>query len=245
MIARPLNARATLDSVGFALVRREDFQIERAVGRPTALIEAWENLEPDPYVTQREDARRRRHGEFSFDPDTGHLERLPSRAYVQASESSSLYGGVERHFAPIEEATADDTFFRALVLHDALLVAPPGSRPLHIHVHLVRITATAGADGDPSPEGMHRDGFDHIAIHVISRSSAMTGGVTTVSDDDGSILAECVLSDFMDSLYADDRRVLHATSPVRTDSARAHRDVLLLSFQQLSSAGLEDVNPPT
>jgi hypothetical protein len=76
---------------------------------------------------------------------------------------------------------------------------------------------------------MHQDGFDHIAIHLVARSPHLRGASTAIADSERA-LAETELSAFLDTVYADDRRVWHGTSPVRTDGTPGLRDVLLLSF---------------
>ncbi|MFG1885714.1 2OG-Fe dioxygenase family protein [Micromonospora sp. NPDC049102] len=47
----------------------------------------------------------------------------------------------------------------------------------------------AGGTASPSPEGVHRDGFDFIALHHIGRQG-VTGGTTSPYDHDGSLVGQ-------------------------------------------------------
>lgn len=82
---------------------------------------------------------------------------------------------------------------------------------------------------------MHRDGFDYISLHLIGRSG-VTGGRSIICDPAERPLARPLLAAPLDSLYADDRRILHGTEPVRLDPAAGraygYRDMLLTSYRR-------------
>lgn len=220
-----------LKANGYALARAADFEYDDAFrAAMPEFLEAWEHLETDRYVPQHDGMRCRRHAVFLFDPSTGELERRASEPYIQSRESNILYGGLAREFGPIEDGMARNRCFQDTVLHDALLLAGNATAPVRINVHAVRITATRDHAGKPSPEGMHQDGFDHIAIHLVQRSPNLRGARTSVAASGGRVLAERELTGFLDSIFADDRRVWHSTSAARTDGPPGYRDVLLLSF---------------
>lgn len=97
-------------------------------------------------------------------------------------------------------------------------------------VHPFRVVARAGGEGQPTPEGRHRDGMTLVSSLLVGRNNA-TGGRSTVFAPDGPELLSATLAEPASLLLSDDRRTLHAVSPIRPlDSSRpAHRDVLVVT----------------
>src|SRR3954451_20120102 len=62
----------------------------------------WPDLPADPYFTGPSPTRYRRHGKLRLDADTNNLKWLPNGGYFQQVEFNPLFGGIVRHFAPIE-----------------------------------------------------------------------------------------------------------------------------------------------
>ena len=160
--------------------------------------------------------------------------RGPHRPHFQEVVHNSLNGGVERWFAPMEDAVADGPTLRALLdlgrgLADAL---HPG-QDWFTEAHQFRIEAAAGAPGFPTPEGVHHDGVDAVLIAMVARRN-LEGGETLVADAAGAELARFVLTDRLDTALLDDRRVRHGVSPVRpADPALpSRRDVLVLTWKR-------------
>ncbi|MFG2621191.1 2OG-Fe dioxygenase family protein [Streptomyces sp. NPDC048507] len=226
---------------GYRLVRGTDFRL----GPDCALAfeefrAAWEDLPPDGYLPAGGTYRHRRHAKFLLAP-TG-LVRLRGAGYHQSAEANPLIGGKVRDFAPFREREARNPFFRALVHHNAATFdrcagqAPPS---WEVDAHLIRVTARAGARGQPSPEGRHRDGFDYIALHHVGRANVTGGRTTLYAAEDGPPLAATTFTRPLDSLYAQDARILHDVSPVSVagPAARGHRDMLLMSFRASGGTG--------
>ncbi|MFD9572819.1 2OG-Fe dioxygenase family protein [Streptomyces sp. NPDC059982] len=147
-----------------------------------------------------------------------------------------------RDFAPFRAREAGNPFFRVLVHHNAATFdrcagqAPPS---WEVDAHLIRVTARAGARGEPSPEGRHRDGFDYIALHHVGRANVTGGRTTLYTAEDGPPLATTTFSLPLDSLYAQDARILHDVTPVSVavPAAHGHRDMLLMSFKAREATG--------
>ncbi|MBF9133361.1 2OG-Fe dioxygenase family protein [Plantactinospora sp. S1510] len=220
---------------GFLLVDGDDFRMDAACA--TALEEftrTWRDLPPDRYLPDGASYRRRRHARFLLDTDGGRLRRVPGAGYFQTATVNPLVGGIVRRFDPFSDEQADNLFMHSIIRCNAELFAAC-SRTVpttwEIDAHQIRVTAGAGTVGRPSPEGRHRDGFDFIALHHVARRN-VTGGRTEIFDNDGVLLARRVLCDRLDSVYADDARVLHDVTPVALgpDGPDGHRDMLLMSF---------------
>ena len=83
----------------------------------------------------------------------------------------------------------------------------------------------------PTPEGLHRDGVTLVSSLLIGRRNAF-GGESTVCDLDGRQLLATTLAEPGTLMLGDDRRTLHAVSPIRPidGSGPAQRDVLVITF---------------
>ena len=188
---------------------------------------AWEELPADPYITDREPYRFRRHARVVFDPNICTLRILPAAEYMQSAAHNRLFGGVSRQFAPMQWEKVTRQFCTALVELGSTRVLRL-EKPTLVNIHQVRILGGAGRTGEPAPEGSHRDGFAYISVHLVSRD-VDHGGVTSATEDGGNIRATATLEAPLDAMYVDDRALLHYTSPIGADSRDARRDVLLLS----------------
>jgi hypothetical protein len=198
---------------------------------------AYGDLEPDAYLADGGAYRLRRHVRYRYRAAREAL--LPERPgpYLQSAEVNPFAGGMPRHFAPVPPAVRDNPFLHALLLRSVRVFAD-GSAPCdwEVDVHLVRIRALADEIGLPSPEGVHRDGFDFISLHLMDRRRVL-GGRSIICAADGTPIENPLLAEPMDSLYADDHRILHGTEPVRLDPAtgapEGHRDMLLTSYRRV------------
>ena len=104
-------------------------------------------------------------------------------------------------------------------------------------MHQFRIEARAGHVGHPTPEGVHRDGVDHVLVLMIRRVN-IASGTTSIRSDDDRLLDSFTLTDPFDAAVLDDRKVYHGVTPVEPlDAAQpAFRDVLVVTFRARSPA---------
>jgi hypothetical protein len=93
------------------------------------------------------------------------------------------------------------------------------------------VSAPPRAVGRPSPEGVHRDGFPFISIHLIGLRDVRVGGVTHLVRPSGEPVATHRISQPLDSVYLDDAALLHVVTPIVAGTGVAHRDVLLMSYR--------------
>ena len=195
---------------------------------------SWGRLEVDGFMADGGRYRRRRHANFAARRGVPGHGRGPHRPHFQEVAHNSLNGGVERWFAPVEDAVAEGAPLRALLglgrgLADSL---HPG-QDWFVEAHQFRIEAAAGAPGFPTPEGVHHDGVDVVLIAMVARQN-LEGGETVVADAAGAELARFTLRDRLDAAMLDDRRVRHGVSPVRPadPSLPSCRDVLVLTWKR-------------
>jgi hypothetical protein len=197
-----------------------------------AFAASWNDLGLDTYMADGGRYRKRRHAAFAV--SARGIARLPHQAHYQSRDYNSLNGGIARWFDPVLPAIADGPTMRAVLtsccdLFDRL----SGPQVWHTELHQFRIEARAGAAGRPTPEGMHRDGVDHVLVLLIGRTN-IREGVTTTHDLSGRLLGSFTLTEPFDAALVDDHRVMHGVTPVEPiDPARpAFRDVLVVTFRR-------------
>ncbi len=195
---------------------------------------SWSRLETDAFMADGGRYRRRRIANFRALPGVpGHV-RGAHRPHFQAVVHNTLNGGVDRWFAPMEDAVAASAPLTALMefgrdIADRLA----GPQDWFVEGHQFRIEAAAGAPGFPTPEGVHHDGVDFVLIAMIARSN-LVGGETVIEDDDGRPLARFLLEQPLDTALLDDPRVKHGVTPVQpADPALPScRDVLVITWKR-------------
>ncbi|GLY28366.1 2OG-Fe dioxygenase family protein [Kineosporia sp. NBRC 101731] len=197
----------------------------------------WENLPRDQHMADGGTYRRRKYTTISYHLDDKTIEVLDQDGFLQSKEINKLNGGVTRRFEPIDQALLDTATFRRLVEHFSNHIAETGdaqdsaTRVRQINIHQHRIVATRGESGNPTPEGIHRDGVAHIVMMMVEREN-VSGGVSTIYDNDQTPIMSQTLTRPGDFIYLDDATCMHSASPVEAVAAYAegHRDMFFLEF---------------
>ncbi len=236
LLAPPVTPAAALD----ATLAAQGFAVLDAAGAATLLGEAapgfqrwlpfWDRLPPDLYLKDGGRYRRRRHGCFIVDGDRVALQ--PHRPHWQPVEYNALHGGIERHFEPIEQALLDDPLWsRWLVLGAARASALKRPQPWFVEAHVFRIDTTDGI-GRPTPEGAHRDGVDLVSVTLVAREG-IKGAETRVFAAQGREGQRFTLSEPFATLWLDDERVVHESTPIQPLDAggNGHRDTLVITYR--------------
>jgi hypothetical protein len=194
--------------------------------------ESWNDLGVDTYMADGGRYRRRRHAVYRAGV-TGAIERGPDQPHFQALDYNPLNGGIARWFEPIAPDVADGPTMRMILAFCRAFFGSvaPESRAWRVEVHQFRIEALPGEEGRPTPEGLHRDGVDHVLVLLVQRRN-IASGTTTIHGPDGQQLGDFTLAEPFDAALLDDRRVHHGVTPVcALDPAKAaHRDVLVVTF---------------
>ncbi len=225
---------------GYTFVRAADMRalLERA-GPLTdwdGFAASWNDLGQDTYMADGGRYRKRRHVVFHARADG--IARQPAQPHYQSRDYNPLNGGIARWFAPVLPAVASGASMTA-ILRFCLTLFERLS-PAHawqVEVHQFRIEARIGEAGRPTPEGMHRDGVDHVLVLLIRRRN-IASGVTSVHDLSGRMLGEFTLTEPFDAALVDDARVMHGVTPVEPvdPAAPAYRDVLVVTFRRMENA---------
>ncbi|MBW0013048.1 2OG-Fe dioxygenase family protein [Mycobacterium sp.] len=231
--ADPVTAAAQLlTTTGVAVMTAFDVTRSLEVGREewTRFARHWQHLAPDPYAAELGVQRMRRYGQYSL--RDGVLRPMPRLAFVQPEDSNPLYIGKDREFELLTDAFAGDP-----LLHKVIRLLARVADTLddvtdwNVKVHPFRIRSRTDGDGRPTPEGLHRDGVTLVTSLLVGRRNAI-GGESTVCDLEGRQLLATTLAEPGTLMLGDDRRTLHAVSPIRPidGSGPAQRDVLVITF---------------
>lgn len=235
----PQGIADAMQTRGFVLVPAEGMRplAPDATGPTWAtFVDSWNDLPPDQHMADGGRYRRRR---FACFTTTGRdMVREQHQAHFQHIVYNQLNGGVQRWFAPVTDALGVHpvtTWLVTLGAHvfsrAACRATPPTWR---VEMHQFRIEARSDLVGMPTPEGMHRDGVDWVLVTLVSRAN-VEGGVTALESAEGTSLGSFTLSDPLDTVFLDDRRVTHGVTPILAlvPSKEAHRDVLVLTYREM------------
>lgn len=199
-----------------------------------AFAASWDDLPADGYMADGGRYRRRRFAVMSV--EEGELLVQPHQPHFQSVEYNRLNGGVERWFAPIGPDVLAGPVVRAVATaSQAVFGLRAASRRWRLELHQFRIEAVSDAVGLPTPEGVHRDGVDWVTVMLVQRRN-VASGVTSIFDPDRRPLGAFTLTEPMDAVFLDDRRVLHGVTAISPlDPSRpAYRDVLVATFTDAS-----------
>jgi hypothetical protein len=201
-----------------------------------AFAESWNDLGLDTYMADGGRYRKRRFAVFGT--TAAGISRNPHQPHYQSRDYNTLNGGIERWFSPIvPEIAGGRTMTTILGYCRDLFETLSGPQDWHIEVHQFRIEARRGVEGHPTPEGMHRDGVDHVLVLLVGRRNIQSG-MTTIYTLDGRTLGSFTLTEPLDAALVDDARVMHGVTPVEPVDPRepGFRDVLVVTFRRESAA---------
>jgi hypothetical protein len=201
-----------------------------------AFAASWDDLGLDTYLGEGGRYRKRRHATFramAGEP----IHRAAHQPHYQSRDYNPLNGGIARWFDPVlPEVAAGASMTTILEACRTLFERLSPARAWHIEVHQFRIEARSGVEGRPTPEGMHRDGVDHVLVLLVGRRNIQSG-VTSIHDTAGHNLGSFTLAEPFDAAWVDDHRVMHGVTPVEPiDPAQSgFRDVLVVTFRKEES----------
>lgn len=191
----------------------------------------WDNLVLDGYMGDKGAYRYRRYSSFEVNASEEAVILNPHEAYVQPRTVNPLNGDVERHYLPLEQGMVTHPFFQALLLGLARVYDLATGQPVlwNVKLHPYRIKAENETCGKPTPEGLHRDGVDFIAMMLVARY-CVRGGETTVTNNRGEPIFTKTMSTPLDIILGDDHQVMHQVSPIHCTEQPGYRDALVIAF---------------
>jgi len=239
---RPLPEQQALARAHFAFVDAERMQAllaaTGALDDWPAFADSWNRLELDQHMADGGRYRRRRHAVFHLQSSAAPV-RQPHQPHYQSLDYNPLNGGIERWFSPVEDAIANGATLNTVLRFGATafaLASHPGAR-WKVEVHQFRIEAHPDQAGQPTPEGMHRDGVDHVLVLMVCRQN-IASGTTRIHALDGRELGSFTLTRPFDTALVDDHEVYHGVTAVQPLDAAlpAYRDVLVVTYRREGAA---------
>ena len=102
----------------------------------------------------------------------GRVEHLAARQFVQADDINTFQGNVSRSFETLEESILCSDGLREMC--EVFKQANALSDEQELEIHQIRIAAFE-EETLVAPEGVHQDGFDHLAVIGIGRHNIEGG----------------------------------------------------------------------
>jgi hypothetical protein len=196
---------------------------------------AWDGLVTDDYLPGGDTYRKRRYGRLTAEPlssDAYILRPMQHSAFTQARDFIPLYGGKSRAFEPIEVETLISSPLLTLVDFDLSIINQFGQpkATFIVGVHMIRILALSGLRHLPAPEGRHSDGHRYVAMHLMRRYGCEGGETHVFLPGEPEAFLKVTLTESLDTLIVDDRRVEHGVTAVQALEYEGARDMLLVDF---------------
>lgn len=169
--------------------------------------------------------RLRRYSVVEFQPNS--LREVNRHNFVQSENINHFQGDVIRQFEGIEtDILSGDAMHEMCQLFVEANALPVGQE---IEIHQIRI-ATVFDETPVAPEGVHQDGFDHIAIVGIDRHNIVGGEIMLYQDNHEAPFFRKVLENGEIAIL-DDHKLWHNAQPIRSiiRDNEGHMDVFVLT----------------
>ncbi|WP_166434247.1 2OG-Fe dioxygenase family protein [Vibrio viridaestus] len=147
--------------------------------------------------------------------------------FTQSETYNHYQGGVKRNFEPLLNRTIESKGLKELCeLFVELNHLPNGQE---IEIHQMRI-APVFDETPVSPEGVHQDGFDCIAMIGINRQNVVGGELMIYQGNHDAPFYRKVLDDGEIAMLAD-HELWHNASPIRAvkNDGEGHMDVFVMT----------------
>ncbi|WP_045398216.1 2OG-Fe dioxygenase family protein [Vibrio campbellii] len=169
--------------------------------------------------------RLRRYSVVGF--QNGQVVDLNKNSFVQSSDINRFQGDVVRQFEPIEKGILSSEGLREMC--ELFVNANHLPNGQEIEIHQMRITAIYD-ETQVAPEGVHQDGFDHIALVGVGRHNIMGGDIMLYSSHNQAPFFRKVLENGEVAMLADSK-LWHNAVPIRSviNDQEGHMDVFVLT----------------
>ena len=137
---------------------------------------------------------------------------LPANTFMQTDEYNDFQGNVERKFENIDEYILNGKGMKELIYKFRMMNELPVGTP--IDIHQMRII-TLYDETPVSPEGVHRDGYDFIAMIGIARDNIKGGHLLVYTEQDGDHFMSIPLNAGQ-MVTLDDTKLWHNASDIQT-----------------------------
>ncbi|EEX37352.1 agglutination protein [Vibrio metschnikovii] len=157
----------------------------------------------------------------------GQVVSLGKNEFVQSEDINHFQGDIVRQFEPILAETLNSEGMREVC--ELFMQANELPNGQEIEIHQIRVTAIYD-ETQVAPEGVHQDGFDHIALVSIDRYNIVGGDIMLYNDCHEAPFFRKVLDNGEVAILADSK-LWHNASPIRSvdHTQEGHMDVFVLT----------------
>ncbi|USH01206.1 2OG-Fe dioxygenase family protein [Grimontia kaedaensis] len=160
----------------------------------------------------------------------GALRQMEHHTFVQSQAINQHQGGVVRNFEELTSAVlhSEGLFELCRLFKDNNELDDEQD----IEIHQMRVI-TLNDITPVSPEGIHQDGFDHIAIAAIDRKNVQGGEILVYKDRSDQPFFSLAMNNG-DVALLDDHAVWHNANPIRplNPSQHGHLDLFVLTARE-------------
>ncbi|MDQ2163705.1 agglutination protein [Vibrio sp. B4-12] len=169
--------------------------------------------------------RLRRYSVVQF--NKGKVEALDKHDFMQTDQINHFQGNIKRHFDPILPSTLQSEGMREVCEVFVSTNGLPNGQ--EIEIHQIRIAAVFD-ETQVAPEGVHQDGFDHIALVGVNRHNIVGGEIMLYQDCNEAPFFRKVLENGEIAMLADSK-LWHNACPIRSieHGQEGHMDVFVLT----------------
>ena len=190
------------------------------------LKESFNRLPHTDHLDGQYRLRRYSRIKLSSEESSGYT-KLKQQSFNQSEEYNKHQGGMNRAFEDLEDEVVHslglldicDTFLKAGNFHESN----------EIEIHQMRIITT-GQLTPVSPEGVHQDGYDYIAIVGIDRYNIFGGAAQVYKTYGGKPIFECHLQSG-EMLIINDKELWHNAIDISRidESTTGYMDAFILT----------------
>lgn len=169
--------------------------------------------------------RLRRYSVVAF--RDGQVIDLDKHEFMQTNDFNRFQGDVVRQFEPIEASTLQSDGMKEIC--EVFVESNGLTNGQEIEIHQIRISAVYD-ETQVAPEGVHQDGFDHIAMVGMGRHNIEGGDIMLYNSFNEAPFFRKTLQSGEVAMLADNK-LWHNATPIRTviEGEEGHMDVFVLT----------------
>jgi len=162
------------------------------------------------------------------------VQHMPVRAFVQSDDINHFQGNVSRTFEPLEDKILFSAGMREMC--EVFKRANALSDDQEIEIHQIRI-ATLEGETQVAPEGVHQDGFNHIAVIGIGRENIEGGEFLVYKNKNELPFLSMALEQGEVAILADDQ-LWHNARPIKAvkKDKKGYMDLFVLTARETQYA---------
>jgi hypothetical protein len=236
---------AEIEDIGWA--HRTRAQINAPLIGCAEFSKSWDHLKDDNYIPGFPIKTQRRIAKYYLEGD---LYWLSQDGNYHQCNQNCLFIDTTRSFTIADKEIALNPKLKMFLLGNLRRMIANTADAKHpcwrIILHQIRVYPCSGDGGSPAPEGIHQDGHDYVSIHLINKVNVEGADSMIYIPPTNSSPIIKTLSQPFDSLFLNDRKVLHAVSKLKIKNGfqekDAYRDTLLIGYEKTVNHNLNNNN---